>query len=39
MFLDHIDGSVGPTILECLNRSNSWLRFVQFRVLGGAISR
>jgi hypothetical protein len=39
MFEDHIDESVGATILEGLNRSDSWLRFVQFRVLGGAISR
>ena len=39
MFLDHIDDSVGATILEGLNRSDSWLPFVQFRVLGGAISR
>jgi FAD/FMN-containing dehydrogenase len=39
MFGDHIDESVGATILEGLNRSDSWLRFVQFRVLGGAISR
>jgi hypothetical protein len=39
MFLDHIDASVGATILEGLNRSDSWLPFVQFRVLGGAISR
>jgi FAD/FMN-containing dehydrogenase len=39
MFLDHIDDLVGATILEGLNRSNSWLPFVQFRVLGGAISR
>jgi FAD binding domain/Berberine and berberine like len=38
-FLDHIDEAVGATILEGLNRSDSWLRFVQFRVLGGAISR
>jgi hypothetical protein len=38
-FGDHIDESVGATILEGLNRSDSWLRFVQFRVLGGAISR
>ena len=30
---------VGATILGGLNRSDSWLRFVQFRVLGGAISR
>jgi FAD binding domain/Berberine and berberine like len=39
MFGDHIDESVGATILEGLNRSDSWLPFVQFRVLGGAISR
>jgi hypothetical protein len=39
MFGDHIDESVGATILEGLNRSGSWLRFVQFRVLGGAINR
>jgi hypothetical protein len=39
MFGDHIDESVGATILDGLNRSDSWLRFVQFRVLGGAISR
>jgi hypothetical protein len=39
MFGDHIDESVGATILEGLDRSDSWLRFVQFRVLGGAISR
>jgi FAD/FMN-containing dehydrogenase len=39
MFLDHIDESVGATILEGLDRSDSWLPFVQFRVLGGAISR
>ena len=39
MFGDHIDESVGATILEGLIRSDSWLRFVQFRVLGGAISR
>jgi hypothetical protein len=32
MFLDHIDDSVGATILEGLNRSDSWLPFVQFRV-------
>ena len=39
MFLDHIDESIGATILEGLNRSDSWLPFVQFRVLGGAIRR
>ena len=39
MFVDHIDESVAATILEGLNRSNSWLRLVHFRVLGGAISR
>jgi FAD/FMN-containing dehydrogenase len=39
MFLDHLDESVGATILEGLNSSDSWLRAVQFRVLGGAISR
>jgi hypothetical protein len=39
MFLDHIDDLVGATILEGLSRSDSWLPFVQFRVLGGAISR
>ena len=39
MFLDHIDEAVGATILEGLNHSDSWLPFVQFRVLGGAISR
>ena len=39
MFVDHIDESVGATILEGLNRSDSWFPFVQFRVLGGAISR
>jgi Berberine and berberine like len=38
-FGDHIDESIGATILDGLNRSDSWLRFVQFRVLGGAISR
>jgi len=39
MFVDHIDETVGATIVEGLNRSDSWLRAVQFRVLGGAISR
>ena len=39
LFLDHIDESVGATILEGLNRSDTWLRFVQLRVLGAAISR
>jgi hypothetical protein len=39
MFLDHIDESVGATILEGLDRSDSWLPLVHFRVLGGAISR
>jgi hypothetical protein len=39
MFVDHIDKSVGATILEYLNRSEAWLRPVQFRVLGGAIGR
>ncbi len=39
MFVDHIDKSVGATILEYLNRSEAWLRLVQFRVLGGAIGR
>jgi hypothetical protein len=39
MFVDHIDESVGATIQEGLNRSDSWFPFVQFRVLGGAISR
>jgi hypothetical protein len=39
IFGDHIDESVGATILAGLNRSDSWLQFVQFRVLGGAISR
>ena len=38
MFVDHIDETVGATIVEGLNRSDSWLRAVQFRVLGGAIS-
>jgi hypothetical protein len=39
MFIDHFDESVGATILEHLSRSEAWLRLVQFRVLGGAISR
>ena len=39
MFGDPIDESVGATILEGLNCSDTWLRMVQFRVLGGAISR
>jgi Berberine and berberine like len=39
MFVDHIDESVGATIIDQLNRSNAWLRLVQFRVLGGAIAR
>ncbi|HJV15456.1 MAG TPA: FAD-binding oxidoreductase [Propionibacteriaceae bacterium] len=39
MFGDHIDESVGAAILEGLNRSDSWLPLVHFRVLGGAISR
>jgi FAD/FMN-containing dehydrogenase len=39
MFLHHIDESVGATIVEGLHRSDTWLRAVQFRVLGGAISR
>ena len=39
MFLDHIDESVGATILEGLDRSDSWLPLVHFRVMGGAISR
>jgi Berberine and berberine like len=37
--IDHIDDSVADRMLEGLNRSNSWLRLVHFRVLGGAISR
>jgi hypothetical protein len=39
MFVDRIDESAGATIVDGLNRSDSWLRAVQFRVLGGAISR
>jgi hypothetical protein len=39
MFLNHIDEAVGATIVEGLHRSDTWLRAVQFRVLGGAISR
>jgi hypothetical protein len=39
MFVDHLDESDGATILEHLSRSGAWLRLVQFRVLGGAISR
>ena len=39
MFVDHIDESVGASIVGGLNRSDAWLRAVQFRVLGGAISR
>jgi FAD/FMN-containing dehydrogenase len=39
MFLDHLDESDGATMLEHLSRTDSWLRLVQFRVLGGAISR
>jgi hypothetical protein len=39
MFIDHLDEADGATILEHLSRSDSWLRLVQFRVLGGAISR
>ena len=39
MFLDHMDESAAATIVEGLGRSDAWLRAVQFRVLGGAISR
>jgi hypothetical protein len=39
MFINNIDESVGATIVEGLQRSDTWLRAVQFRVLGGAISR
>jgi FAD/FMN-containing dehydrogenase len=39
MFVDHLDESAGATIVDGLNRSDTWLRAVQFRVLGGAISR
>jgi hypothetical protein len=39
MFLDRIDEGVGATMLDHLNRSDSWMRVVQFRILGGAISR
>jgi hypothetical protein len=39
MFVDHIDQSDAAIILEHLDRSDAWLRMVQFRVLGGAISR
>ena len=39
MFLDHIDEPVAATMLDHLARGMSWLRVVQFRVLGGAVSR
>jgi FAD/FMN-containing dehydrogenase len=39
MFVDRIDTSVAATMLEHLGRAESWLRLVQFRILGGAISR
>jgi FAD/FMN-containing dehydrogenase len=39
MFINNIDESVGATIVEGLQRSDTWLRAVQFRALGGAISR
>jgi FAD binding domain/Berberine and berberine like len=39
MFVDKIDESDAAIILEHLDRSDAWLRLVQFRVLGGAISR
>jgi FAD binding domain/Berberine and berberine like len=39
MFVHNLGESDGATILEHLSRSDSWLRLVQFRVLGGAISR
>jgi hypothetical protein len=39
MFVDHLDEPDGATILEHLSRTDSWLRLVQFRVLGGSISR
>jgi hypothetical protein len=39
MFVHNLGELDGATILEHLGRSDSWLRLVQFRVLGGAISR
>ena len=39
IFVKHIDESVAGTIVDGLHRSDTWLRAVQFRVLGGAISR
>jgi hypothetical protein len=39
MFIEHVDTAVAATILEHPCRATSWLRLVQFRVLGGAISQ
>jgi FAD binding domain/Berberine and berberine like len=39
MFIDHLDAGVAANMLDHLRRASSWLRLVQFRVLGGAISR
>jgi hypothetical protein len=38
MFIDHLDESKASVILEHLAAGQSWLRMVQFRVLGGAVS-
>jgi hypothetical protein len=37
MFIDHLDEPTASVIVEHLARARSWLRLVQFRVLGGAI--
>jgi hypothetical protein len=39
MFIEHLDAGVAANMLEHLRRVSSWLRLMQFRVLGGAISR
>lgn len=39
MFLDRVDEPVAETTLDQLRRAPSWLRMVQLRVLGGAVSR
>jgi hypothetical protein len=38
MFIDHIDAATAGVIIDHLALARSWLRLVQFRVLGGAVS-
>jgi FAD/FMN-containing dehydrogenase len=39
MFVDHVDASTAARVVDHLGRSESWMRMVQFRALGGAIAQ